>query len=133
MARTAGVNPAPQLAVIDGQGTRETRSGAKMAPISVPPGIVLDEKTEPLWKAYIADNPYLDAQDGAMAYMWCVEYARFIHDPRGMTAADKSQMLKMMNDLYLSAAERSRKEGGASATGARPGAASKYLSRRQPG
>lgn len=132
MSRTAGANPAPQLAIIDGQGTRETRSGAKMAPISTPPGVVLDEKTKPLWDAYIADNPYLDQQDGAMAYMWCVEYARFIHDSRGMTAADKSQMLKMMNDLYLSAAERNRKESGSGSSAPRPGSASKYLSRRSP-
>lgn len=129
MARTAGANPGPQLAVIDGEGTRLTRSGAKMAPISLPPGVNLDEKTEPLWNSYIKDNPYLDEQDGAMAYMWCVEYARFIHDPRGMTAADKSQMLKMMNDLYLSAAERNRKVGG-DVSGPKKGAASKYLSKR---
>lgn len=130
MTRPRGASPGPQLAVIDGEGTRAARSGRNLGPITPPEGCVLDEKQKKLWDQYVADNPYLDEQDGALAYMWCLEYARYLADPRGMSASEKNQMLKMMNDLYLSAAERNRKTGGGD-DGPKRGTASRFLSKRK--
>lgn len=130
MSRPRGASPGPQLAVVDGEGIRETRSGARMGPIEPPKGTVFEQDQQDLWDQYIADNPYLDSQDGWMASMWCIEAARFRKDPRGMTAADKSNLMKMANDLYLSAAERNRRVGVDAAT-SKKGAASRFLSKRK--
>ena len=130
MSRPRGANPGPTLAVVDGEGLRETRSGARMGAILPPTGTKFEADEQALWDQYIAENPYLDAQDGWMASMWCSEAARFRKDPRGMSAADKSNLMKMAHDLYLSAAERNRRVGVDAAT-SKKGAASRFLSKRK--
>lgn len=129
MTRQRGAAPGPQLRVVDGETVMETRSGRALKLIEPPDGMDFDADQQRIWDKYIADNPYLDELDGALAAMFCVEYARYQKDPRGLTASEKSQLMKMFNDLYLTAAERNRKN--MVETGPARGGGSRFLSKRK--